>query len=167
MSTEAATATDRELLDRLLARHLAVIEICPEGHIHPRGCSCGQDPLDYVQHLSRVITGHGFLTWGDEGPVLAEIAVERAQQDARWGQQNHPDGTGYAYMRDRAEIARRECNTAFANGSGTWRHILREEYREALAATTVEELRAELVQVAAVATAWIQAIDRRTPKEEP
>jgi hypothetical protein len=26
--------------------------------------------------------------------ALAEIAAERAQQDARCGQQNHPDGTG-------------------------------------------------------------------------
>ncbi|MFA8415115.1 hypothetical protein ACEPTV_33255, partial [Burkholderia pseudomallei] len=26
--------------------------------------------------------------------VLAEVAAERARQDAKWGQQNHDDGTG-------------------------------------------------------------------------
>ena len=93
--------------------------------------------------------------------VLAEVAEERARQQEQWGTQNHPDGTGFAYLRDHAAKARRECETAFANDRGTWRHILREEYREALACQDPAELRAELVQVAAVAVAWIEAIDRR------
>lgn len=93
--------------------------------------------------------------------VLAQVAHERSAQEAKWGQQNHADGTGYAYLKGLADKARRECDTAAAAGHVTWRLILREEYREALAATSVEELREELVQVAAVAVAWIEAIDRR------
>lgn len=93
--------------------------------------------------------------------VLAEVAHERTLQDVKWGQQNHPDGTGYAYLQEKADQARRDCDAAFANGTGTWRHILREEYHEALASTDEASLRAELVQVAAVAASWIEAIDRR------
>lgn len=97
--------------------------------------------------------------------VLRQISKERDRQDAKWGEQNHPDGTGFAYMRERARISRRECDAAFAAGQGTWRHVLREEYHEALACDDPAELRAELLQVAAVAAAWIQAIDRR--KDQP
>jgi hypothetical protein len=47
--------------------------------------------------------------------VLAEIADERARQDAKWGEQNHPDGTGhkkFAVMRDAARAA---CERAAAS----------------------------------------------------
>jgi hypothetical protein len=42
----------------------------------------------------------------------------------------------------------------------TWADVLNEEVAEALAATSVAHLREELVQVAAVAVRWIEAIDR-------
>lgn len=94
-------------------------------------------------------------------PVLLEVDTERDGQDEKWGEQNHPDGTGYAYLQEKADQARRDCNLAAATGTVTWRHILREEYYEALACTDDQQLRAELVQVAAVAVSWIEAIDRR------
>ena len=97
----------------------------------------------------------------NSAPVLVEVGAERIQQDVKWGQQDHEDGTGYEYLREQADRARRECDAAFAAGVGTWRHILREEYREAVACSDPAELRAELVQVAAVCVAWIEAIDRR------
>lgn len=49
-----------------------------------------------------------------------------------------------------------------AGGTGTWSDILVEELTEAIEADNDEDLRAELVQVAAVAVQWIAAIDRRT-----
>lgn len=94
--------------------------------------------------------------------VLDEIAAERGKQDAKWGEQNHPDGTGRnlaPHLRDSARNAREQ---AAAEGRLTWTHVLREEFAEAYAETDPAKLRAELVQVAAVAVAWIQAIDRRT-----
>jgi hypothetical protein len=94
-------------------------------------------------------------------PVLAEVDAERTRQDEKWGVQNHPDGTGYSYLVTKANTARRDCDHEFAAGNGSWRLILREEFAEALACTDPAELRAELVQVAAVAVAWIEAIDRR------
>lgn len=96
--------------------------------------------------------------------TLREVAVERARQNARWGQQDHPNGTGcvssYGGDAEAARAAREACNWAFSRGGGTWRHILWEEVCEAFAETDPVLLRAELIQVAAVAAAWVEAIDR-------
>lgn len=92
--------------------------------------------------------------------ALANVAAERTRQDAKWGEQNHPDGTGEMYARD-AENARFRCQRAAAKGEVTWQHILDEEVAEAYAESDPVKLRAELVQVAAVAVAWVDAIDRR------
>lgn len=93
--------------------------------------------------------------------VVGHVYSERGRQDARWGEQNHPDGTGSDLDRRLAVQARSRCEQAFAEGKGTWRHVLAEEVGEAFAESDPESLRAELVQVAAVAAAWIEAIDRR------
>lgn len=101
--------------------------------------------------------------------ICDEILVERQRQDDRWGEQNHPDGTGpriidrvsmrqLSYARERA----REVYEEHARKRTiTWRDILLEEVYEALAEGEPETLRAELIQVAAVAAAWAEAIDRR------
>jgi hypothetical protein len=93
--------------------------------------------------------------------VLAEVAAERAKQDAKWGPQNHPDGTGRDGDADMAKLDRAKCK---ANGpdEDNWRDILQEEVSEAFAETDPKALREELLQVAAVAAAWVEAIDRRT-----
>jgi hypothetical protein len=93
--------------------------------------------------------------------VLAEVAAERARQDNRWGEQNHPDGTGEPGSDSIAAAAQLLCQGAAVSGHLDWLHILREEVAEAFAESDPARLRAELVQVAAVATAWIEAIDRR------
>jgi hypothetical protein len=94
--------------------------------------------------------------------VFAEVAIERTRQDDRWGEQNHPDGTGtHAVDTTFSELARVRCEQAFAQGAGTWRLILAEEVGEAFAENDPAALRAELLQVAAVAVAWVEAIDRR------
>lgn len=92
--------------------------------------------------------------------VLADIAMERAAQEERWGEQNYPDGTQPWYT-PKAGYARQDADTAAKAGTLTWALILREEFYEAMAESDPVKLREELVQVAAVATAWIEAIDRR------
>ena len=94
--------------------------------------------------------------------ILPEIAAERARQDAKWGEQNHPDGTGNEGFINRANMAKMSCNIAAKHGTITYRHILDEEVQEAFAESDPVKLRAELVQVAAVAVAWIECIDRRS-----
>ncbi|OFV78483.1 hypothetical protein [Rhodococcus erythropolis] len=91
--------------------------------------------------------------------VLPEIADERERQDEKWGEQNHPDGTGPDY-RGAAFEARRRCQRAARSGLVTYKDILEEEVYEAFAETDPVELREELVQVAAVAVAWIEKLDR-------
>lgn len=94
--------------------------------------------------------------------VLDEVEGERLAQDVRWGRQDHPDGTGVAPIdRTMAQVAQSRCEIAFENGRGTYRHILDEEVAEAFAESDPARLRAELIQVAAVAVAWVEAIDRR------
>lgn len=93
--------------------------------------------------------------------LVAEIAEERARQDAKWGEQNHPNGTGDYLEIIEADVARMACEGAAEGGYLDWLHILREEVCEAFAESDPARIRAELVQVAAVAVAWVEAIDRR------
>ena len=95
--------------------------------------------------------------------VLADIRAERGRQDTKWGEQNHPDGTGPQFA-NRAEYERIRTETAAVDGTLTFRHVLAEEVAEAYAENDPELLRAELVQVAATAVCWIQAIDRRADR---
>lgn len=95
-------------------------------------------------------------TWN----ALDDVRQERLQQDRKWGEQNHPDGTA-DYFKITADAMRSVADYHAKTETLTWRHILEEEFYEALAETDPVKLRAELVQVAAVAVAWIEAIDRR------
>ncbi|MEU4172137.1 NUDIX hydrolase [Streptomyces sp. NPDC026665] len=97
--------------------------------------------------------------------VFDEIAAERLAQDARWGEQNHPDGTGTASQQVAAGAARARCQVAAERGEVTWRLISEEEHAEAMAESDPVKLRAELVQSAAVKVAWIQALDRRAQQD--
>jgi hypothetical protein len=98
----------------------------------------------------------------DTARILAEVSAERVRQVARWGEQNHPDGTS-ADEKDTLirDIYRAAADSAAEHGTLTWRDILREEVYEAFAEKDHAALREELVQVAAVAAAWIEDIDRR------
>ncbi len=99
--------------------------------------------------------------------VLTDVADERLRQHVRWGQQDHAHGTGGAGNRQSADDARAVCQQAFGHNLGTWRHVLDEEVREAFAEADPARLRVELVQVAAVAVAWVEAIDRAALGRRP
>lgn len=102
--------------------------------------------------------------------VTQEVLAERMRQDRKWGEQNHPDffcgaecatSTAGLYGLEGSGRARERCDMVAASGDLNWGHILLEEVNEAFDAPTEAHLREELVQVAAVAVAWIEAIDRR------
>jgi len=113
-------------------------------------------------------------------PVLEEVAQERLRQIDKWGHQNHPDGTGPSidiiddignFPGDGPEAANgwltdcaRSRTDALAKVPGrlTFAHILTEEWAEAMETEHPTDLRQELIQVAAVATSWVEALDRRT-----
>lgn len=98
--------------------------------------------------------------------AILAVIDERQRQILKWGWQGHyPFGTGpgrSGVRADRAKMAKQACDSAFADGSGTWRHILQEEVAEAMAEDDPVKLREELTHVAAVAVAWIEAIIDRT-----
>lgn len=111
--------------------------------------------------------------------ALKQIRSERERQAVKHGDQSQlPDGTGHTAGRAwlllqpfghvgygrMARLAREETDLrsqAQGDGSVTFADILLEEVFEALAESEPAKLRAELVQVAAVAVQWIEAIDRR------
>lgn len=99
--------------------------------------------------------------------VLDEVRTERAYQDGRWGEQNHPDGTGPGVnlfgigFDEWSRVLRVVVDRQAAEGRSNWSMILLEEVFEALAEDDPARLRRELVQVAAVAASWAEAIDRR------
>lgn len=121
----------------------------------------------------------GYLTC-DHSRVLTEVADERIRQTAKHGDQSHlPDGTGPSLiLRDLPQYqsaaradhlaiwAKARCKEASQNeggdGSITFEQILTEEWSEAIAESNPAKLRAELIQIAAVAVQWVEAIDRRT-----
>lgn len=93
--------------------------------------------------------------------LLELLDKEMDNQNFKWGEQNHPDGTGLMLYHVLADKTRKRCDEAVANGKVTWRHILLEEVYEALAEDNPKTLSEELVQVAAVALQWVGAIQRR------
>lgn len=98
-------------------------------------------------------------TWED---LAEEVLAEVDRQYEMWGEQNHPDGTALAGDDQLAEDVKRFNAEMVRTGNLAWRDILWEEVREAFAEEDREPLREELIQVAAVALSWVNAIDRRT-----
>lgn len=99
--------------------------------------------------------------------VFLDVARERMRQTMKFGEQNHPDlpkGAQHPcafFGIPTADAARLHCDDAFKRGTGSYAHILVEEVCEAIEdANDPVKLRTELVQVAAVATAWVEKIDR-------
>lgn len=97
--------------------------------------------------------------------VLDDIEHERERQDGKWGEQNHPNGTGGPVAIEHADYIRRQTDKAAEAGRLTWKDILDEETAEAFAEDDPVKLREELVQVAAVAASWVEALDRRQHEE--
>jgi hypothetical protein len=103
--------------------------------------------------------------------VLDEVLGERRRQDDKWGEQNHRNGTGpdvallnypeQLTYQQLADQMRAFVNLLAEHRMSLYAPILLEEVFEALAEDDDERLRRELVQVAAVAVQWVEAIDRR------
>lgn len=106
------------------------------------------------------------------------VLDERARQDKKWGEQNHPNGTGGGEhplattggelgleeyeAHSLAVIFTRNTDDRFSRTRslepGTWKDILLEEVFEALAEVDPDRLFTELVQVSAVAQSWCRAL---------
>ena len=94
--------------------------------------------------------------------VLLEVFAERTRQDDKWGEQNWPIG-GDVVFTVSANNSKANTEQDAQEGTLTWRHILHEEFWETFENedSDPQSQRAELVQVAAVAVAMIECIDRK------
>lgn len=108
------------------------------------------------------------MSWGDHDEingVLGEVYEERRRQLQKWGVQDHPMGTGAEVMLWNYEVQDLlKFVTDFndENDNPFWGTILLEEVLEALAEPEESpNLRRELLQVAAVAVAAVEDLDRR------
>jgi len=117
--------------------------------------------------------------------ALDAVIAERQRQDAKWGEQNHPmlrrhartamasyDVAANTALLPTAAQARHMCEYEHKLGDGSYVSILVEEAAEFFEACyahgeTSDEARAEMVQVAAVALAMLEAIDRKRAKATP
>ena len=75
--------------------------------------------------------------------VLEEVVAERRRQDAKWGEQNHdPFLYGTILMEEVGEFAQAALKARFDEGK------------------TLDNVREEAIQVAAVAVAIVECLDR-------
>lgn len=104
--------------------------------------------------------------------IFKEIKQERFEQDAKWGEQNHPILDPVLIDRDALRMcqeyeipsenrARQNVEVLSKRGDLTYMHILIEELSEsASCGTDTKQLREELIQSAAVLVAMIESLDR-------
>lgn len=100
---------------------------------------------------------------------IAEVKEEMERQVAKWGEQNHSDYTAeglfdFPEAVASADNAKLFCDSKADRGVVSWNDIFVEEALEAVEegrAGNTAALREELIQVAAVACSWVNAIDRR------
>lgn len=102
--------------------------------------------------------------------VLEAVMAERQAQYEKWGEQNHPT-LSLIQSHERFAIltnAQKRGNAErVKNGTLDWWSILSEEVFEAFAEADPAARRAELIQVAAVAVAMIEHIDRESASAPP
>lgn len=112
----------------------------------------------------------------DTASVLQEVLAERQRQESKWGQQNHPWRMDFAepeedfvepldswflHEQPRNADEAKELVEAWSEvGILAYCDILMEEVVEALDEPNIKKVREELIQVAAVAVAAIESIDR-------
>lgn len=103
--------------------------------------------------------------------IIEDIKEEISFQRTKWGTQNHPvidvalknrspQRICDEYGIPSENIAKQACDLAAEKGICTWMHILVEEVSETASAKTIDDLRKELIQVAAVAISAIESLDR-------
>jgi hypothetical protein len=109
-----------------------------------------------------------------DSEVLDNVEFELLRQIHKWGVQNHPDHTGAGWnlagynarpdtndAEAMAELFKQINDKHVTRGTLSWSVILQEEMYEALAESDPDALATELVQVAAVAVAWVRDIRMR------
>lgn len=94
-------------------------------------------------------------------PILGDVWAERVRQIEKFGEQHREDGADPMTYGPIAARSRENFQNAEANGGATWHRALNGPFFESVSETDPAMLRASLVELAAVACAWIEDIDSR------
>jgi len=106
-----------------------------------RNAGSNEAELDYREHIADIFEGmHNLI----QTKVIAEVVEERGKQDAKWGAQNHSPAEWCLILGEEVgEVNRAALENHFKYDGANYAN-----YRE------------ELIQVAAVAVAMVECIDR-------
>lgn len=160
------STTPRDLTDSQAERLLAMLDDYAP-------CRAAQDPDRCAVHGGPLhVDMHGDDTCQTH-IVLEEVKAERARQFRRYGTNDDlQDGTGpftrwlKPFTGAPALQVERQLRSEYEDyeetyGAPTWARLVREEIAEAFAESDLVRLRAELVQVAALAVSWVETLDTR------
>lgn len=99
--------------------------------------------------------------------IIGEVLIERDRQDRKHGEPRidrpdlHVGRIATAALFDE-QACKDATDEAARKGEEAWSDVLTEEVAEAYNAPEREALREELIQIAAVAIAWVEHLDRRS-----
>lgn len=79
--------TPGEQLLKVLQAHRPMVTLCPFHGYHVRECSCGQDPLDFDEHLVNRLLAAGVCTWSAAADVVLD---ELNSEETRLTTPEHP-----------------------------------------------------------------------------
>lgn len=105
----------------------------------------------------------GFRTLDPTKFVLEQIRMDRREEDKKYGEQSHPDGTGVAEHANMARLAIEAMDDTIARNPDdvTWAGLMTEEYWISMTKEHPEDLRVALIDLCVTAVAWIEDLDRR------
>jgi hypothetical protein len=129
-----------------------------------RTARCGRYARDHASEQGLL------MPRSPRGVAVTDVIKELDRAEAKFPGQHLPNGTpvdaermgldkATEQARRTSDMYRKITTKAAERGTLTWRHVLAEEFFEALAEHDPLRLRDELVQVAAVCLRWIEDID--------
>lgn len=93
--------------------------------------------------------------------VLRAVTEERQRQDKKWGQQNHRHPVWMLILAEEVgEVAKEALEREVEDQAA---RLMNSTVAEVGEVYVKDHLRDELIQVAAVAIAWVECIDRNAP----
>lgn len=115
--------------------------------------------LEVGQEIARARGLHGKQADYDLGFDSQESVLEELRMETASGDLTELLNGAFEFY------AKRLCQNAHKASVGTWAYILLEEYAELVAANTLEEQRAEAIQLAAMAASVAQIISEKIAVE--
>jgi hypothetical protein len=113
-------------------------------------------------NAKKIITDPSSPVPADTVAILESVIEERDRAMAKWGVQNHPDGTlDFQVGRNQRDRQRARVDQKHEEGTSNWYDILLEEVYEVMCEEDLVALDKELNQVMQVCLVWREDLRRR------